>query len=230
MSPATGTRTTTTRTSAPVRDDVHVRRRTGALAAWERRSALTAGVALLVMAGLGFAAVTLLDRGGSAVDAGVAFIAIALLDVLVGCALHGLLRDRAAAPAHAVIVSRVGYAVLLAWSAALLLAHPDDGVAAFRVDWSSALLVFGLHLVIVAVALWRARLAPLLVRLATGAAGAAYLLDGALERFTDVGWRGALVPLMLGEVVLALWLVWAGRPSVRRRGARPEGSHARHTG
>lgn len=170
------------------------------------------------MAGLGFTAVTLLDRVGSTVDAGVAFLVIALLDVLVGWALHALLRGRAPAPAHAVVVSRVGYAVLLAASSVLLLVHGDSGVAGFRADWSNALLVFGLHLVIVAVALWRARLAPLVVRLATGAAGTAYLLDGALERLTDVGWRGALVPLMLGEIVLAGWLVWFGRPLARRDG------------
>ncbi|MEO5609402.1 MAG: hypothetical protein ABIQ61_01615 [Ornithinibacter sp.] len=216
MSPSTRTRATTSRPTTPAPGGPRGRRRAGAPTERERRSALTAGLALLVMAGLGFLAVTLLERGGSAIDAGVAFIAIALLDVFVGCALHGLLRDRALAPAHAVLVSRVGYAVLLAWSAALLLTHPYDGVAEFRVDWSSALLVFGLHLVIVAVALWRARLAPLLVRLATGAAGGAYLLDGVLERFTDVGWRGVLVPVMLGEVVLAGWLVWAGGPLTRR--------------
>lgn len=191
-------------------------RRARALSPRERRFALVAGSALIVMAALGFSAVTLLDGGGSAIEAGVAFIVIAVLDVLVGCALHGLLQARAPAPAHAVVVSRVGYAVLLAWSAALLLAHGAFGIPGFRAGWSDALLVFGLHLVIVAIALWRAGLAPVVVRLATGAAGTAYLLDGALQRLGDVGWRGALVPVMLGEVVLAGWLVWVGRPFAHR--------------
>ncbi len=182
-----------------------------------------AGSALIVMAGLGISALSLLEGvgpSGSAVGAGMVFVGIALLDVVTGCALYGLLRDRAPAPAHAAVVSRVGYAVLLAWSAAFLVAHGATGVTQFRADWSDALLVFGLHLLIVAAALWRARLAPRVVSLATGAAGAAYLLDGALQRLTEVGWRGALVPVMLGEMVLAGWLVWAGRPLAR--GARSQ--------
>ena len=60
-------------------------------------------------------------------------------------------------------------------------------------------------------ALWRSRLVPRVVVAATAAAGAAYLLDAALARFTEVGWRGALVPVMLGEVVLMGWLLLAGR-------------------
>lgn len=211
MRPAPGTRTTTTTPTV-----IAGRRRTGALTPRERRSALGAGVALLAMAGLGFFAVSLLDGvtgNRSAIEAGVVFCAIAVLDVVVGCALYGLLRHRAPGPAHAVVVSRVGYAVLLAWPAVLLLVHGGAGVAEFRSGWSNALLVFGLHLVIVAVALWRAALAPRIVRLVTGAAGAAYLLDGGLERLNDVGWRGALVPVMVGEVVLAGWLVWIGRPA-----------------
>ena len=111
-------------------------------------------------------------------------------------------------------MSRVGYAVLLAASAARLLWPGGGGVEAFRADWDRALVVFGLHLVVAAVALWRSRLAPRVVVAATAAAGAAYLLDAALARFTDVGWRGALVPVMLGEVVLMVWLLLVGRRRV----------------
>ncbi len=211
MTSATGTRATRTPSRRPTRG----RRRAQPLTIHQRRAALLAGSTLLVLAPLGSWAVSLLEEvgpGGSTTGAGLAFLTVAALDVVAACGLYRLLRDRVPAPAHAAVVSRVGYAVLLAWAAALLVAHGGTGVAEFRADRADALLVFGLHLLIVAGAMWRARLAPRLVSLATGAAGVAYLLDGALERLTDVGWRGAAVPFMLGEVVLATWLVWLGRP------------------
>ena len=203
------TSTLPTRTGATTRTGARGRRLSGV----ERHGTRVAGLALLAMVVVSVPATWLLDAAQpwAPPAAGVAFLGIAALDVSAGWGLYLVLRRRAHPPAYAALVSRVGYAVLLAASAARLLWPGGGGVEAFRADWDRALLVFGLHLVVAAVALWRSRLVPRVVVAATAAAGAAYLLDAALARFTEVGWRGALVPVMLGEVVLMGWLLLAGR-------------------
>ncbi len=203
-------------TNATDRD--HTRARVLGVA--ERRAALLGGSALLVVSVLSVSAVGLLDdvtAGSPTVDPAVAFLAVAGLDAVVGCALYRVLRTRAAAHAHAVVVSRVGYAVLMAWASALLLWRGSAGVGPFTDDWSDALLVLGIHLLTVAVALRRSRLAPTFVVLATAAAGAASLVEVALA------WSGTapvgpalapggagFAPLVAGQLVLTSWLLWTG--------------------
>ena len=178
----------------------------------ERHGARVAGLALLAMTLISVPASRLLDatQPWATGAAGLAFLAVAALDVSAGWGLYLVLSRRAHPAAYAALVSRVGYAVLLAASAARLLWPGGAGVEAFRADWDRALVVFGLHLVVLAVALWRSRLVPRVIVAATALAGAAYLLDAALARFTDAGWRGALVPVMLGELLLMGWLLLAG--------------------
>jgi hypothetical protein len=135
---------------------------------------------------------------------------VAVLDVAVGVGIYAVLRTRAPSSSYAALVSRTGYAVLLAASAARLLWPGGGGVEAFRADWSLALVVFGMHLLVTAVALRASRVVPGVVVAATGLAGVAYLVDEALARWTQVGWRGGLVPLMLGELVLMGWLLLVG--------------------
>lgn len=189
-----------------------------ALRAPERRGARLAGWALLAMTLLALPAAGLLDGAdatGTRVAVGTAFLVIAVLDVVVGVGLYALLRGRAQSSAYAALVSRTGYAVLLAASAGRLLRPGGGGVETFRADWALALVVFGLHLVVTAVALRASRVVPFLVVASTALAGVAYLLDEALARWADVGWRPALVPFMLGELVLMGWLL---RVAHRRAG------------
>ena len=184
----------------------------------ERRGARLAGWSLLAMTVLAVPAAGLLDTADdprTRLAVGIAFLAIAVLDVAAGVGLYTLLRARASSSAYAALVSRTGYAVLLAASAGRLLWPGGGGVGAFRADWSLALFVFGLHLVVAAVALRASRVVPAVVVAATGVAGVAYLLDGVLARWADVAWRPALVPLMLGEVVLLAWLLLVGHRSPR---------------
>ena len=208
-------------TTATLRSSPTTTAATTALNASERRGARVAGWTLLMLTVLAVPAAALLDGAdtpGARVAVGTAFVVIAVLDVVVGVGLYMLLRGRAHSSAYAALVSRTGYAVLLAASAARLLWPGGGGVESFRVDWSLALVVFGLHLVVTAVALRASRVVPTVVVAATALAGTAYLLDEALARWTDVGWRPALVPFMLGELVLMGWLLLvAGR---RRRGRR----------
>ena len=189
------------------------------LRAPERRGARLAGWALLALTLLALPAAGLLDGADAPATravVGVAFLVIAVLDVLVGIGLYSLLRVRAHSSAYASFVSRTGYAVLLAASAARLLRPGGGGVETFRADWALALVVFGLHLVVTAVALRASRVVPFVVVASTALAGTAYLLDESLARWADVGWRPALVPLMLGELVLMGWLLRVAHRGPRR--------------
>ncbi len=199
--------TTTTRTTSGAPS-------TRQLSAGERHGARIAGSALLLMTLLSVPAAALLDRAeesGPRAVVATTFLVVAALDVAVGWGLHLLLRRHALPSSVATVVSRSGYAVLLAVSALVLLVPGGEGVAGFRADWDLALVVFGVHLLIAAVALWRSRLAPGVVVVATGIAGAAYLVDDLLARSTDEAQGSALVPFMLGELVLMSWLVWTAR-------------------
>lgn len=190
--------------------------RTRQLTAGEQRGARLAGWALLLMTLLSLPATALLDRAeelGARAVVATAFLVVAVLDVAVGWGLHLVLRRHALPTSVAALVSRAGYAVLLAGSALVLLVPGGEGVAGFHSDWALALVVLGVHLVIVAVALWRSRLAPGVVVVATGIAGAAYLVDDVLARSTDEAQGAVLVPFMLGELVLMGWLLWTARPS-----------------
>ena len=209
-------------TTATLRSSPTTTAATTALRASERRGARLAGWGLLTMTVLALPAAALLDGAdtpGTRAAVGTAFVVIAVLDVVVGVGLYALMRGRAHSSAYAALVSRAGYAVLLAASAARLLWPGGGGVEAFRADWSLALVVFGLHLAVTAVALQASRVVPTVVVAATALAGTAYLLDEALARWADVGWRPALVPFMLGELVLMAWLLLVAHRRRRRTSA-----------
>lgn len=206
-------------TTTPTRPGTTRPTRPAGLSPAERRGARLAGAGLLVLALVSLPAAALLDRADEPrvrVAVGAAFAVVALLDVVVGWGLHLLLRRTAAPASVATVVSRAGYAVLLAGAALALAVPGGDGVARFRADWALALVVFGVHLLVASVALWRSRLAPAIVVAATGLAGVAYLLDDTLARLTDLAVGGVFVPLMLGELVLMAWLLHTAR-------ARPSG-------
>ena len=111
------------------------------------------------------------------------------------------------------LVSRGGYAVLLTAAAGRLLWPGGDGVAGFRSDWSLALVVLGVHLLVTAIALWCARRVPGAVVAGTAVAGTASLLaalGGGLPLPDVLPGAGALLPAALGEIVLLAWLVMVG--------------------
>lgn len=182
----------------------------------ERRTARAAGVALAAVSVLSVPATALLDtadRPGLRALVGAGFVAVAVLEVVVGWGLYVLLRERAHSPAYAALVSRGGYAVLLTAAAGRLLWPGGDGVAGFRADWSLALLVLGVHLLVTAIALWSARRVPGTVVAGTAVAGTASLLSavgGGLPLPDVLPGAGPLLPATLGAVVLLAWLVMVG--------------------
>lgn len=223
---AGGMTTVPTMTRAGATSRVRSRARVGPLTPTERHGARLAAPALLALTVLAVLAARVADGDegtASHVVVGSAVLVVAALDVTVGWGLYVLLGDRARPSAHATLVSRSGYAVLLVAASARLLWPGGDGLDGFRADWSLALLVLGLHLLIAAVAGWRSRVAPPLVVAAVALAGVASLLDDVLTRSTSDATARALVPVVLGELVLLGWLVVAGRGSRRPAALRARG-------
>ena len=148
-------------------------------AAADRRAALLAIASLVAVTVLSIPATALLDTADATatrVVVGVGFVVVAALEVVVGWGLYGVLHERAHSCAYAALVSRAGYAVLLAAAAGRLLWPGGDGVAGFRADWSLALLVLGVHLLVTTVALWHSHEVPGAVVAGTAVAGTAALL------------------------------------------------------
>lgn len=168
----------------------------------------------------------------------VAFVVIAVLDVVVAWALHILLR--AVAPDRSLLAAwlRVVYGGLLAVAVAALLrvdavvaasdvlgegAAAEVGIATttFDLTWQIGLAFFGLHLLAVASLLVGRTPAPLGLRVLLGIAGAAYVVDALLQLgmtgYPSIAWLLlplVAVPSVLGEGWFAGWLLLrAARPA-----------------
>ncbi|MFL6079746.1 MAG: hypothetical protein ACJ714_07445 [Ornithinibacter sp.] len=178
----------------------------------DRRAALVAAVSLAVVTVLSIPATALLDTADATatrVVVAVGFLVVAALEVVVGWGLYRVLHERAHSCAYAALVSRAGYAVLLAAAAGRLLWPGGDGVRGFRADWSLALLVLGVHLLVTTVALWHSHEVPGAVVAGTALAGAAAVLGdvvGPLPLPDVVPGAGPLLPGVLGGLVLLAWL------------------------
>ncbi len=187
------------------------------LSSGRARSALTAGMALAALTVLAIPANLLVHAdGGDAVvrGAAAAFVLISGLDVVVAWWLWRLTNAEAPRTSAIAAVLRIGAGAIQGSAALALLtggAADRAAVATFDERWSTSLLVFGLHLVVLAYVLAR-NAVPVLVVVATGAAGLAYLADslpGAVQ-FLD---SGVLMPFMFGELALLGWLLLVGRRS-----------------
>ncbi len=166
------------------------------------------------------------DASATRLGVGVGFVVVAALEVVVGWGLYRVLHERAHSCAYAALVSRAGYAVLLAAAAGRLLWPGGDGVAGFRADWSLALLVLGVHLLVTTIALWHSHEVPGAVVAGTAVAGAAAVLNDVVGPWPlpdVVPGAGPLLPGVLGGLVLLAWLsAVSGRESERVEG-RVEG-------
>lgn len=129
----------------------------------------------------------------------VAFVAIAVLDVIVAWGLHVLVRDEGADRSLLAAWLRVVYAALLgvaiaslvrvsalvetagSGAADTLVAEVTTALATFEGMWQAGLLVFGLHLVVVATLLVGGVRAPRLLRGVLVLAGGAYVVDALLH-------------------------------------------------
>jgi hypothetical protein len=194
--------------AAPRRRTLHP----GATAGRVAGTARGAGLAIIGGLALSVPAVGLLDAaagGGSTLDVAASLLVVAALDVVVGRGLYRVAGERALPAAYAALLSRVGHGLLLAAAAAMLLWRGGTGITAFREDWSTASLVLAAHLVVAAVALWRARVAPRALALAVATLAA--LPGGA------VGLLAVLAPVLVADAVLAFALLAHGLRPARWR-------------
>ncbi len=186
------------------------------------RPSLAAALSLVAITVLSIPATALLDTGDATrtrVVVGVGFVVVAALEVVVGWGLYRVLHERAHSGAYAALVSRAGYAVLLTAAAGRLLWPGGDGVAGFRADWSLALLVLGVHLLVTTIALWHTHEVPGAVVAGTAVAGTAALLGQVVGPWPlpdVVPGAGPLLPGVLGGLVLLAWL-----SAVSGRGGTP---------
>lgn len=171
-----------------------------------------------------------------------AFLVIAVLDVVVAWALHVLLREHGRDRSTLAATLRVVYGVVLALSLAPLLradalvaGAAGDGTAAevavalatFDLVWQVGLLFFGLHLLVVASLLRRRPTAPRGLAVVLGVTAAVYVVDALLQvGMTDyAAIAGVLLPVVaVPSVVAEGWftgwlLLRAGREGQPRRSA-----------
>ena len=198
----------------------------------DRRAALAAGVALLVMAVLApFTILGVIDHvvAGEEPAEGTAFrlavagvLVIALLDLVIAAALWRLFLPvdrRLAALAGG---ARAAYGVVYLVAIGFLATGDAANVARYQEIWDLGLLLFGVHLVLVGVLCWRSGVVPRLVGVLVAVAGAAYAVDSVGVLLSESYDADLAAYLFVGEVVLMLWLLWWGLGvSRRRRAARP---------
>ena len=217
-------------------------------AAPPRTAAVTAASALLAMAVLGIFgnAVVLTLTGDDAPDtlanvragegtlrlAIVAFVFVAILDVVVAWALTRFFRT--AQPGLATLAGwlRVAYAAALVAAvgelatATRLVSQPDPGGAAnaihgalldFGATWQLALIVFSAHLAVLAFVVLRVAGTPSVLGVLLALAAAGYAIDGiahvllpADSPIFAVLTPVIVVPAAVGELALALWLLVRG--------------------
>lgn len=214
-----------------------------------RGAALAAGAGLLVMAALALPAnavlqpltgatdpaelVARLGDGTAAVRLAVlAFLGIVVLDVLVAWGLARFLERDTPSLARLAGWMRVGYAGMLgaavirlgegvrAGTGSVDPAGAWAGVQGFAEGWRLALLVFGVHLVLVGVAALRTTGVPRWLGVAVVVAGLAYVADTVVRTLLvdPTSAPTALtvvvaVPAMVGELGFAVWMLVRGRRS-----------------
>jgi hypothetical protein len=165
------------------------------------------------------------DAQGSLTTALTGVVLVIALDVVVACGFFGLLRAVSTGLAAAMAGLRVGYALIFLTAAGQLAVARDaapvraeDAVRAldvFQSTWDLALLVFGLHLILLGVLVYRSVILPRWLGVLVVIAGAGYVLD-ALVIVLGVELPKVGTVTFVGEFGLALWLVFASRQIGRR--------------
>ncbi len=205
-------------------------------APFPRQPALAAGVSLILMTVLGplgllpvealrAAAPDVLAQEAAAGLPGFGWVVLAwagvvVLDILVACALFNVFRDGAEGPARLAAWYRLAYAAVLGslvtglGGAAAMGRLGDAGLApairaaldGFHEGFSLALMIFALHLIVLAGAMAMSRRAPRWLAVLVAIAGLGYLVDGISHVLG--GTLNLAIFTFVGEPVLAIWLIW----------------------
>ena len=150
-----------------------------------------------------------------------AWLVVALLDLIVTAGVYVIYEGANRYLAAAAALLRFIYTCALLAAVAQLISLWDSGdmqqgltrFEAFQVIWSAGLVVFGLHLVVLALLGWRSSFTPILISVCLAIAGFGYaLVEGSGIVFgpnvLGPGVKAAAgVPMAIGELLLAGWLL-----------------------
>ncbi len=130
--------------------------------------------------------------------AGIAFIIV--LDVIVAVALYYLLRSVNRHLSFFMAASRVIYAGVFAYA----LSRIAD-LGAFQSIWDKSLLLFGIHLLLLGILVYRSGFIPKWLGILLLLAAAGYMVDSVAKMFGTATNLGFFT--FFGEVLFAIWLV-----------------------
>jgi hypothetical protein len=203
-----------------------------------RTAALVAGIGLLVMAAIAalsnFGVINNLTVPGDAdttaanlVNSAALFrlgavglIVVSILDVVVAWALYVVLRS--VNPSLALLGAwlRLAYAAIFAPAivslfSALRLAPVEPAETLFLLEtfdqgWQAALIVFGVHLGVIGLLVWRSGFFSRLVSALLVVAAVGYVVDGLGTLLSPTYALGLSTFTFVGEVVFLLWLLIRG--------------------
>jgi len=183
-----------------------------------RSSALVGGISLALMALLAPLGLLMALPAGETGFAALVVLVIAALDVVVAVALYPLLAPGGRLLAQIAVAMRVAYGAVFAVAAGSLL-EPVD-VAHFQAIWDAGLLIFGVHLVLVGLAVIRCPLIPTWIGVLVLIAGAGYTVDATLVALSPGSTLAFAEFTFIGEVVLFVWLIgWGGKREHARDGS-----------
>lgn len=155
------------------------------------------------------------------------FSIVFILDIVVSWSLYQLFRSTNQMLSLIMMLLRLFYTCILGIAIAKVakilpmvtdasthIAQIYDGIESFIGLWSMGLIIFGLHLCMLAILLKSSNKFPTYLSVLSGIAGISYTLHHSL----DVFWHGYRVyaqsinnilalPMALGEIVLAIWLI-----------------------
>lgn len=168
---------------------------------------LAAGFILLAMAiasPIGF--LVALPQEQFTITTIVGFVVV-LLDICVALLLIPILRSGGASLAYCTAALRVLYAICLFGASTLLIVRQNG--APFYEIWNYSLAIFGLHLIVAGIAMWRSRELPTVIGVLLLIAGTGYLFDSVTTMF-NIETMSLSEFTFIGEVALLLWLLWSG--------------------
>lgn len=182
-----------------------------------RAASLTAGVSLAAMAVISPLVLLVALPAGDTGAAALMVLVVSTLDVVIGVALYPVLAPAGGLLAGCAAALRVAYGAVFATAAGSLVGAPD--VERFHAVWDMALFLFGVHLVVVGVAMARAHGLPTWVGILTLISGLGYVVDAASAAVAPAAPLTVAQVAFVGEVVLLIWLIgWGGRPLTTRQG------------
>lgn len=165
-----------------------------------QKSALTAGFSLLIMTILSFIIFPSLQANTLSI---IGIAVIIILDVIVALSLYVVLKPVDKNLSLWSALFRIVYAVIFTIA---LIKMPD--LNAFNYIWERGLLVFGIHILLLGILVYKSSYIPKWVGILVLIASAGYIIDS-LGAFWGYSWQIGMFTF-IGELILMLWLIFKG--------------------